>query len=116
MTFFHHTTIIVTASGEIVRFSDKLPGKAKICQGVYLSADTHHATKALANVSLSFNEGKEQVINQVLTVKTDMATRAGMLNIMQKIEGNERIKGFVKDLGNAMAYPYTVKVYYQLKS
>ncbi|MEI7726481.1 MAG: hypothetical protein WCK09_15335 [Bacteroidota bacterium] len=116
MIFFHHTTIVVPASGDIVRFSDKLPGKAKICQGVYLSADTHHATKALANVSLSFNEGKEQVINQVLTVKSTMATRADMLNIMQSIDSNQRLKGFIKDLGNAPAYPYTVKVYYQLKS
>jgi hypothetical protein len=116
MIFFHHTSIVISASGDIVRFSDKLPGKAKTCQGVYLSADTHHATKALANVSVSFNEGKEQVINQVLTVKSTMATRADMLNIMQPIEGNERVKGFVKDLGNASAYPYTVKVYYQLKS
>ena len=114
MTFFYFTTIIVPASGEIVRFSDKLPGKAKLCQGVYLSANTHHATRSLANVSLSFNEGKSQVINQSLTVRQNI-TRANPLAIIQPVEENARIKGFVKDLGCASAYPYTVKVYYQLK-
>jgi hypothetical protein len=114
MTFFHFTTVIISVAGEIVRFSDKLPGKAKVCQGVSFSANTHHATKSLAQVSVSFNEGKEQVINHTLTVRPT-ETRADMLAIIQPVEENARIKGFVKDLSNASAYPYTVKVYYQLK-
>ena len=114
MSSFHLTSISIPASGEIVRFSDKLPGDAKICQGVYLSADTHHDTKALANVAVTFNEGKDQTINQVLTVKSS-PRRADPLAIIQPLENNARVKGFVKDLGNASAYPYTVKIYYQLK-
>jgi len=115
MTFSHHTSILIGASGDLVRFSDKLPGKAKVCQGVYLSANAHNHTKALANVSVSFNEGKDQVVNAVL-IEKDAPRRADFLNILQQINENQRVKGYVKDLGNASAYPYTVKIYYQLKS
>jgi hypothetical protein len=114
MIFFHFTSVSVTASGQIVRFTDKLPAKAKYCSGVFMSANTHHHTKALANVSVVFNAGSGQTINQMLTVK-DSSKKAEPLIVMQPLDENATVKGFVKDYGNAAAYPYVVKIYYKLK-
>jgi len=113
MIFIDHTTVTITASGVIARFVDKLTAKAKYCSGVFLSANTHHDTKALANVSVSFNSGQGQVLNQMLVVR-DSIKKAEPLIVMQPCEENAVVKGYVKDFGNAPAYPYTIKIYFKL--
>ncbi len=116
MHSFHFTEVIVPSSGEIVRYFDKLPAKASLCCGVNISADTHHDTQALAMVAVSFNGGKDQAILEVLKVKSTPQSKSLALNIIQPLDDNTSVMGYVKDLGFAPAYPYTVKIYYTLKS
>lgn len=114
MESFHFIEVSVTESGGIFRFSDKLPAKAALCCGVLLSADTHHATGALATVSVVFNSGKGQSLNQVLHSPADVKTKTQALLIAQPLDENSVVSGYVKDLGNAPAFPYTLKIYFQL--
>ncbi len=113
MVSMHFTKVTVKTSGEIVRYKDKLPAKAVLCGGITLSADTHNDAKALAIVAVSFNGGKDQAITSVLQVMTNPLAKTMPLMIVQPLDANTTVQGYVKDLGNA-AYPYNVKIYYTL--
>ncbi len=114
MAYLHHISIAIPTSGEIVRFVGKLPAKAAICHGIYVSANTHHATHALAQACINFNGDKDQVIN--LDVRVNSIPRmADLLTILQRLTPNASISGYVKDFGVSPAYPYHVKVYFKIK-
>ena len=111
-----HFTRITIPYGGIHRFADKLPAKAAVCCGIHMSATTHHATQALAQVAVSFNGGKDMTINEQLVVKPHLATKSYPLVISQPLDANTKVTGYVNDYGLAPAYPYDVMVYYTLNS
>jgi len=114
MVSLHFTNVTVSNPGQIVRYKDKLPAKAVLCGGITFSADFHNATKALAIVAVSFNGGKDQAITGVLQQPSAAPQAKTMpLLIVQPLDANTTVQGYVKDLGNA-AYPYNVKIYYTL--
>ena len=115
MKFVHHTSVTISQSGDVVTFRDKLPGRAKRLTGIFLSANTNHATKALANVGVNFNGGRSLITNQLLRIPaSDPVRKSYHFQVNQDIKQNSSVNGYIEDLGNASAFPYTVKIYYQL--
>jgi len=115
MKFLHFTSVSIPASGDIVSFQDKLPGKARKVISMIFSANAHHNTKALCNVGLTFNGGRNQEINQAIKEKdTGPQTKSHPILVFVSLEQNANVTGYIEDFGNASAYPYTVKVYYEL--
>lgn len=116
MKFFHYTSVTISTSADVVTFRDKFPGRAARLLGVFFSANTHHATAALANISVGINGGNEMVVNQTLRVpNTDPTNKSQFLPVCKKIEPNGSISGHVEDYGNAPSYPYVAKIYFELE-
>lgn len=114
MAYLHHISVTIATSGEIARFIGKLPAKAAICCGIYVSANTHHASHSLSQACINFNGDKDQVINLDIRVNS-LPKKTEVLSIFQHLTPNASIQGYVKDFGVAPAYPYTVKIYFKIK-
>lgn len=115
MTFFHHTDVTISTNGQLAAFSDKLPGRAKRCIGLSVSADTHHATKALGDVSISLNGERGQTVSMALRVlDAYLQRRSDFLRFIQDVQPNSHITGYVEDFSNAPSVPYTVRIYFML--
>ena len=115
MKSIHLLSVTIPASGRIIPLRDKLPARAALCCGVNMSATTHHDTLALAQVSVSFNGGqKNQTIKLPLVVKSTLATKSHPLQLLQPLDENTCVSGYVHDGGVASAYPYTVNIYFTL--
>ena len=114
-SFFIVKEVEVTSAGQLVPFEFKLPGNVKYCIGYQISATTHHSTKSLATVGISFNGARENSITKELIVRNPAGIRRRQLSLTQKqrILQNSYIKGYVED-NNTASVPYTVKIYLHL--
>jgi len=114
--FFILKTVSIATANELVEFETKLPGNATHLIGYKVSANTLHATKAFAQVGISFNGSRENTINEdlIVTSPANQGRRSLLLKQKQKLLQNAYAKGFVEDLG-VVSVPYTVKIYFHLK-
>jgi len=115
MTFFHHTDVTISSNGQLATFVDKLPGRAKRCIGLSASADTHHATKALGEVSVSLNGERGQTVLLPLRIlDAYLQRRNDFYRFIQDVQQNSHVSGYVQDHSNAPSVPYTVRIYFML--
>jgi len=107
--------IIVEKQGQLIAFETKLAANAKRLVGFKISANSHHDTKALAIVGISFNGARQNTINKELLVPkpSNLRSRSELLGQNMQLLPNSYAKGFVEDLGVA-TLPYTVKLYFKL--
>ena len=105
----------VEESGRIGRFFTKLAGDVHHIIGIWAGASTHHATLTLAEVCATFNGKMGGAIHFDLEqIDPTYQSKRAMLSLSQSVAPNLPIEGYVKDLGNAPSYPYTVTIYLQI--
>ncbi len=110
--YFIIQEVSVSAPDQLRDFEIKLPGNISHVIGYHLGATISHASKPLATVGISFNGGRENTIDQDVVVhNTTRRRRRHILSQYQQIVKNSYHTGYVKDLGNAASYPYSVKIY-----
>jgi len=115
MKFFHQTEVTISTNGQLSTFTDKLPARAKRCIGVNASADTFHATKALGEISISFNGERGQTVPLLLRVLEAKLQRSHEFHrFIQDVDPNSHVTGYVEDYSNAPSVPYTVRIYFML--
>ena len=116
MVFFHLTTVAISSRYCLTNFTDKLPGKAKRIVGIILSTGATHDTKAICQVGISLNGGKQYPINQaIVSHRTDPFTKTFPLRMNILHDRNSLVNGYVEDLGSANIYPYNVKISFMLE-
>jgi len=116
MIFFHLTAITITTSGGLTNFSDKLPGKARRIVGIILTSSAVHATKAICQIGISMNGGKEYPVNQIISShNNDPVKKTYPLRFDIKHDRNSITTGYVEDFGQATSYPYVVKINFMLE-
>jgi len=117
MTRTINTSVTIKESGYIGRFSMKVTGDVTSILGITAHASLHDDTLSLAEICVMFNSGADGPI-QFDLVQPDPASQKNRsldsLSLSQPIKQNAPIEGYVKDLGNASAYPYTVTIYFQV--
>jgi len=113
--FFLIKEVEISKSKELVAFETKLPGEAKRVIGYFISATKSDEERAVAEIGVSFNGGRENTINRELVVRNSVnhCRRKYLLHQNQGVLQNSYVKGFVEDKGVVDA-PYQVKIYFHL--
>jgi len=113
MRTYSTKSITIPASGSIVQISHKLPGDAIKCTGLAVGCSATNATKALAMVGFGLNNGKDATFTKLVYNKGGKESRMPKAFDPQCDVMPLYATGYVQDLGNASAYPYTVYIHFE---
>jgi len=97
MEKFEIIEIPVIGNDGIFKFRHK--AKGTMCTGIDLDVSKVHASLAIAQVGITFNNQKDQIMNFLAQNKTNDNRSNRTQSINQKIEQNSFITGYVHDLG-----------------